>query len=65
MVKLPCKDCPDRHTACHDTCSKYKAAKDESYEEYKWMKQKNSSPISTRMLEFMVKQGKWGKDRQV
>lgn len=65
MVKLPCKDCPNRHPACHDTCSKYQEAKAETKEEYKWMKQKNSSPISTRMLEFMVKQGKWGKDRQV
>ena len=21
----PCKDCVDRHTACHDKCEKYKA----------------------------------------
>ncbi len=20
----PCKDCPDRHLACHDSCEKYK-----------------------------------------
>ena len=20
----PCKDCPDRYTACHDHCAKYK-----------------------------------------
>lgn len=24
-MTAPCKDCPDRHTACHDTCEKYKA----------------------------------------
>jgi hypothetical protein len=24
----PCKDCPDRHTACHDSCDKYKAWKE-------------------------------------
>ena len=24
MVKLePCKDCPDRHPICHDSCQKY------------------------------------------
>lgn len=23
----PCKDCPARHTACHDTCEQYKAWK--------------------------------------
>lgn len=22
-----CKDCPDRHLACHDTCERYKAVK--------------------------------------
>lgn len=25
--KPPCKDCQDRHTACHDKCEKYKAWK--------------------------------------
>lgn len=25
MLKPPCKDCPDRHLACHDHCEKYKA----------------------------------------
>lgn len=23
MTMTPCKDCPDRHPACHDTCPKY------------------------------------------
>lgn len=23
----PCKDCKDRHPACHDTCERYKAFK--------------------------------------
>ena len=23
-----CFECPERHPACHDTCEKYKAAKD-------------------------------------
>lgn len=25
----PCKDCPNRHTACHDRCEHYKAYKAE------------------------------------
>lgn len=25
----PCKDCQDRHTACHDQCEKYLAWKEE------------------------------------
>ena len=24
MKMSPCKDCPDRHLACHDECDKYK-----------------------------------------
>lgn len=27
MLKAPCKDCPDRHMLCHDTCEKYQAFK--------------------------------------
>lgn len=26
----PCKDCPDRYRACHDTCPRYKAWKEDS-----------------------------------
>lgn len=26
----PCKDCEERHTACHDKCPKYKAWKAEA-----------------------------------
>lgn len=32
---FPCKDCPDRHPACHDKCEKYlevKRARDEKKE---------------------------------
>lgn len=24
MLKVPCKNCPFRHTGCHATCEKYK-----------------------------------------
>ena len=23
MTMTPCKDCPERHPVCHDTCPKY------------------------------------------
>ena len=23
-IPAPCKDCPDRHEACHDTCERFK-----------------------------------------
>lgn len=65
MVTMPCKDCPDRHEACHDKCGKYQDAKKESFKEYSYNKKKNMSAISSRMLNEMVKQGKWGKDRLV
>lgn len=29
--KAPCKDCPDRHAACHDKCEKYQAFKAECF----------------------------------
>jgi hypothetical protein len=27
VISSPCKDCPRRHTACHDTCGDYQAYK--------------------------------------
>lgn len=27
-MKAPCKDCPDRHLACHDHCERYQAFKE-------------------------------------
>lgn len=27
MVKSFCKDCPNRHTICHDTCPQYQKYK--------------------------------------
>lgn len=42
MNKSPCKDCAERHTACHDTCEKYNNFKVENnkiktarYEKYR------------------------------
>lgn len=28
-AKSPCKNCSDRHYACHDSCTKYKDFKEE------------------------------------
>ena len=28
-VKAPCKDCPDRHLACHGSCEKYRVFKEQ------------------------------------
>ena len=31
-MKAPCKGCTGRHTACHDTCERYRAWIDEKHE---------------------------------
>ena len=41
----PCKDCVDRHTACHDKCEKYKAWKSRLDEVNKRRKEYNSKPF--------------------
>ena len=30
MIVIPCKDCEDRHVACHSTCERYIKWKEES-----------------------------------
>lgn len=32
-VQSPCKGCPDRHIACHDSCEKYAEYKKRHYAE--------------------------------
>jgi len=60
MVKLPCKDCQNRHLACHDTCKDYIAAKEEHVKEKNYLKEKTVPPISLNMLSYLTKLGKWG-----
>lgn len=44
MVKLePCKDYPNRHTICHDTCKKYKAEKKDLEERKAFVHELNHS----------------------
>jgi hypothetical protein len=39
----PCKDCPERHTACHDTCERYKEWKQRIDEQKKAKKEYDRS----------------------
>lgn len=53
-MKPPCKNCPDRSTACHDTCERYQAynkhrqgirdarAKENYLQDYFWKPQSKS-----------------------
>ena len=43
MIQSPCKECQERHTACHDTCRKYEIYKQEL------QKQKSSMKIYARL----------------
>lgn len=39
MTMTPCKDCPTRHPACHDTCLKYAEFKLQHIAELAYTKQ--------------------------
>lgn len=41
----PCKDCADRHEACHDKCEKYKAWKSRLDEVNKRRKEYEAKPF--------------------
>lgn len=40
---FPCKNCPDRHTACHDKCEKYLTAKRARDEKKEAIRTKNAA----------------------
>ena len=46
MIMPPCKDCPDRHPACHDRCEKYKAFAVERAKSNKYNQEKNMFTLS-------------------
>ena len=43
MVRC-CRECTERHTACHDACERYLKEKAEAKKEKEWMK-KQDNPI--------------------
>lgn len=51
----PCKDCVNRHSACHDTCKEYNAfkkqldkARNEERERKRWDRIINEKPMKKR-----------------
>ena len=46
MIMPPCKDCPDRHQACHDRCEQYKAFAAELEKAKKYNNEKNLFTMS-------------------
>ena len=58
-----CKDCSDRHLACHDHCEKYKAAVKE-WNEFKDIVRQNKKPSEHDLyrmesIKAMRKRRKW------
>ena len=43
-----CFECPERHPACHDTCEKYKEARQRWLEERHYINQARSREINYR-----------------
>lgn len=41
MRKVPCKNCENRHLACHDTCEAYKQFAKENEESRKQLTEEN------------------------
>jgi hypothetical protein len=54
----PCKDCTDRHRACHDHCEKFKAWKDDEHKKKQYLKDKIENHHELNFLRYMDKKGK-------
>lgn len=54
MEMAPCKDCPDRHTACHGSCDKYKQWKERHTAQQQHLKE-TGNRFSTLMTESRKK----------
>ena len=46
MIMPPCKECPDRHPACHDRCDRYKEFAAERAKSNKYNQEKNMFTLS-------------------
>lgn len=42
MILEPCKDCPDRHPICHDSCPRYAEYKRQLKEQRAYTKTRNA-----------------------
>lgn len=58
-----CKDCPNRHEACHDTCEKYQAARDEWEKRRKAISDAKNEPLYLYKVES-IRDQKARKDKR-
>ena len=61
-LNTPCKDCTERHIACHSECEKYKAYK-ENYEQIKKDIRKEAD-IQNRLDDYEKQRAKRIKERK-
>lgn len=58
MLDAPCKDCTERHTACHSTCDKYKVFKqgmaEEKAKREKW--EQEHDPFPSKIIGGLTRQ---------
>lgn len=58
MLDAPCKDCTERHTACHSTCIKYiafkEAVKEDKAKKEKW--EQEHDPYPSKMIGGLTRQ---------
>ena len=47
-MKGPCKDCPDRHPACHDQCEKYRKWLDAYHADQRDIRRLKDIPINEK-----------------
>lgn len=58
MLDAPCKDCTERHTACHSTCIKYisfkEAVKEDKAKKEKW--EQEHDPYPSKIIGGLTRQ---------
>ena len=58
MEISPCKDCPDRHTACHGSCERYKEWLDKYHAQQKHLEE-NKNRFNITRSEYRDKKRWW------
>ena len=60
-MKGPCKECTERHTACHDTCEKFAQWREEHEKAKAWLRKENENIICTYAMKMHDKALKRGR----
>lgn len=58
-----CKDCENRHLACHDSCKIYLQQKQKYKDEIKWLKEQNAFENAVKKGDFLGDSGNLSKSK--